>query len=128
MLKNSVIIDILKDCNSFNLTQWNNTSSTSDIEFNVFFIYSNNPNKFEIVDYFNESKKSFNLISNQGFKEFKKYLSINAVHALFIYGNKQTKQDCPPYPERFGYHLPEADPKDTWHSGLSECGEKQPRP
>ena len=92
MLKNSVIIDILKDCNSFNLTQWNNTSSTSDIEFNVFFIYSNNPNKFEIVDYFNESKKSFNLISNQGFKEFKKYLSINAVHALFIYGNKQTKK------------------------------------
>ena len=92
MLKNSLIIDVLKDCNSFNLIPWYTSPINSDIEFNVFFIYSNNPNKFEVIDYFNENKKNFNLISNQGLKDFKKYISVNAVHSLFIYGNKQTRK------------------------------------
>ncbi len=92
MLKNSLIIDVLKDCNSFSLTPYYSSSISSDTEFNVFFIYSNNPNKFEVIDYFHENKKNFNLISNQGFKDFRKYISANASHSIFIYGNKQTRK------------------------------------
>lgn len=91
MLKNSLTIDILRDCNTFNILSWY-PSIENNIEFNIFFIYSNNPNKFEIIDYFNKNNQCFNLLTVQGIKDIKKYISLNSIHSLFIYGNKQTKK------------------------------------
>lgn len=90
MLKNSLTIDVLKDCNTFNILTWYPISN--DIEFNLFFIFSKNPNKCEIMDYFNKEYAVFNLTNLKGIKELKKYISKNSIHSLFIYGDKSTKK------------------------------------
>lgn len=92
MLKNSLIIDTLKDCNTFNTMTYYQSSTFNTLEFNIFFIFAKNPNKVEIVDYFNKDKNQFNLNTLNGIKNLKKYISLNALHCLFIYVNKTTKK------------------------------------